>query len=347
MSSVIRYGLIGTGQNGRGHLGCIKERDGVRLVAAADTNDESMAAFQEENPESSTKCVTDYHEVLAMDEVDAVVIATPGHLHVQMTIDALAAGKHVLSEKPAATTREDLDRLETAVRNAGTIYQIGLECRYLPIFAKMKAMIDEGRVGKPQMLWCKEFRGPFLKKTDDWILSRERSGGTLVEKMCHYFDLLTWFAGSRPARVACFGGQDVEKGKAEVHDILDNAWVMIEYESGARAGVGVCMFAPRGPAIEMGVIGQNGRIDGSEFFREHAATYYAFDGDEAEKIVAKPEGSNSNHGGAVMLEHLAFENSIRANDEPLTNFAVARDSVLVGLAAEESAARHGAVVEIC
>ena len=68
---------------------------------------------------------------------------------------------------------------------------IGHELRYAPYFYTIKRLIDEGQVGTPYLIWCKEFRGPFLPKVDNWIQDSRRSGGALVDKNCHHFDLLT------------------------------------------------------------------------------------------------------------------------------------------------------------
>lgn len=93
-------------------------------------------------------------------------------------------------------------------------------------------------VGSVRQLWCKEFRGPFGIKVDDWIVQRRWSGGTLVEKNCHHFDLFNWFAGSTPRRVAAFGSIDLVYGAdrfSVTPDVIDNAQVLVQYESGATA----------------------------------------------------------------------------------------------------------------
>ena len=100
--------------------------------------------------DGSVQLLSDYRELLQMDDIDAVVISTPDHTHVDLVVDSLAADKHVLSEKPAATSHEQLRKLEGAVKGSDRLYQVGLECRYLPVFKKMRSMIEEDAIGSPR-----------------------------------------------------------------------------------------------------------------------------------------------------------------------------------------------------
>ena len=361
----IRYGFIGAGQMACGHVRCIDAIPDVELVAVADTSDKSLNVFRhvmakpdilkvpgkgvmeryrevEAMPpppdDGTVRFFGDYRDLLELDAVDAVVIATPDSTHAGIVVDALAADKHVLSEKPAATSHEQLATLEQAVSKANRVYQVGLECRYLPVFEKMRKMIDDNAVGRPRMVWCIEFRGPFLEKRNNWILFQDTTGGVFVEKTCHYFDLMTWFADSTPKRVCAVASQDVVKDIYGVQpDILDNGWVIIEYENGAKGMLGLCMFSHH--PLSVGVVGDTGKMEG--FFVAQKIDYNQR-GESVVEIDAK-EGNayaHLSHGGGVYYEHLAFIDSIRTGRAPLTDISVAKWSTLVGLAAEESA-RNG------
>lgn len=345
----IRYGLIGAGGMGRGHLGCINAIDDIRLTVVAEPCAASRDAFREKNDHSETVYLDDYRELLARDDVDAVVISTPGATHVDIVCDALAAGKHVLSEKPAATSRADLDRLCAAVATADTVYQIGLECRLHPLFTRARKLIADGAIGRPIMLWCLEFRGPFRPKVGHWIHLEDQSGGTFVEKMCHYFDLLTWFAASDPVQVTASAGLDVI---TEIYGmrptVNDNGWTLIDYASGARASAGVCMFCEHSPEpIRIGVIGDRGNLELAwgertriQLFERATPTVQSID------VRFDPEIEKLSHGGAVHYEHLAFIDAVRTGRSPLCDIAVARSSTLTALAAEESAAAGGTPVRL-
>ena len=346
----IKYGLIGTGNMMRGtsdaliaggHLACIAAIDDIEIAAAADPNHKNLEIFRKKNNNKETHCFHDYRDLLKCEQVDAVVIATPDHTHVDIAIDSLNSGKHVLCEKPAATNREDISRLEKSVSASKKVYQVGLECRYLPLYQRMREIIGSD-IGNPRMMWCKEFRGPFKEKTDNWILFNRSTGGLFVEKMCHFFDLLTWFSGSNPKKVVSLAGQDVVK---EIYgaspDVFDNGWTLVEYENGIRCSVGVCMFCECGYDIEIGVIGDAGMLEG--FFKKHTINSTNYHDRKTVHIDVKPEESINklSHGGGVYFEHLAFIRNIRNNLVPLTGITAAKWSTLVGLAAEESARKGG------
>jgi len=340
----VKYGLIGTGAMGHGHLECLNNMEAAEVVAAADPNEESLDNCRKNNANKNCKYFADYKELLERNEVEAVVVATPDYTHVDIVADALRAGKHVLSEKPAATNYEDLDRLEAEVAKASTVYQVGLEMRYVPSLAKTKKMLAEGVIGRVQMLWCLEFRGPFMKKVGDWIIRRRYTGGAWVEKMCHYFDLVTWFAGSAPKKVASFSGQDIVM---EVHgaeqDVADNGWTIVEYANSARAALGMGMFT-NVDVLEVSALGTTGRmtakINSVEIWDGSARSHTTID------ASPDPETRKYSHNGGVYLEHLAFIDCIRNGRRPLTDIDAARTSTLVGLAAEESFAKGGVAVKI-
>jgi len=342
----ITYGIIGTGNMATGHLGCLKEIEDIEVVAAADPHEDNLTAFQKANPNENAKYFSDYKDLLELDEVDAVLVATPDSTHVDIVLDVLAAGKHVLSEKPAATSYEDFARLEKAVKESDKVYQVGLECRFLPVFQRMHAIMADGMLGDPRMIWCHEFRGPFLEKVGNWIMFNEKTGGVFVEKTCHYFDLMTWMSLSVPKKVIALAGKNVVK---EIHgvkpDVFDNGWVIVEYENGVKATLGLCMFCKCEHDTEIGVIGDKGKMEG--LFNAHKIEVAEYETASTTIIDARgrADAESLSHGGGVYYEHLEFIDCIRNDREPLTDIEVAKWSTYVGLAAEESARNGSRPVE--
>ena len=118
--------------------------------------------------------------------------------------------------------------------------------------SNISARADAGACGALKMLSVREHRFPFLRKVDNWNRFSARTGGTLVEKCCHFFDLMRRIMHDEPKRIVASGGQDVNH-LGETHstqskpsatpDILDNAFVIVEFENGARALLDLCMFA--------------------------------------------------------------------------------------------------------
>eukprot|EP00850_Spirogloea_muscicola_P007758 SM000040S14770 [mRNA] locus=s40:231936:234720:+ [translate_table: standard] len=192
-----------------------------------------------------------HRELLASGLCDAVVVASPNHTHAAVLLDALAhpAPHHVLVEKPLCTTVEDCARVvAAAAARPDVLVQVGLEYRYMPPVARLLAELRAGAAGRVRMVAIREHRFPFLRKVGNWNRFNRNTGGTLVEKCCHFFDLMTLAAGGAlPVRVFASGGQDVnhldECYDGEVPDILDNAYVIVDYANGVRGSLDLCMFA--------------------------------------------------------------------------------------------------------
>ncbi len=117
----------------------------------------------------------------------------------------------------------------------------------MPAIARLIEEVHSGTVGQLRMLAIREHRFPFLEKVGNWNRFSRYSGGTLVEKCCHFFDLMRLIIGCEPMRLYASGAQDVnhldERIDGETPDILDNAYVVIDFENGVRAMLDLCMFA--------------------------------------------------------------------------------------------------------
>jgi predicted dehydrogenase len=157
---------------------------------------------------------------------------------------------------------------EARDRSCGAVIWVGLEYRYMPPVARLLREVHAGTVGPPKMVAIREHRFPFLQKVGDWNRFNRNTGGTLVEKCCHFFDLMNHITGDRPVRVQASGAQDVnhldERYDGEVPDILDNAFVIVDYEQGARALLDLCMFAEASEhQEEISVVGPRGKVERS------------------------------------------------------------------------------------
>ena len=334
MMDEIRLALIGTGQNMKGHLRSLTHIEGLRIAGMADVDEERLAeAAGMLDHETST--FTDYRRLLDEVGADAALIAVPNYLHRQVTCDCLDAGLHVLCEKPMATTLEDCDAMIEAAQRNDRILEVGLSCRFSRIDGFAHEVISRGAIGRPTMIWCKEFRGPFARKYQDWILDSSRSGGTLVEKTCHHFDLFNWFSGANATRVWASGGADGVYREGGEHaqnkepgakvDVLDNAFVTVDYDSGLRANLALCMFASRGRKAEFGIIGTEGQV---VYYRLEFKVFI-FDekdpkGTEVDIEIPEPEVGWSHHGQAYR-EQLYFLECVREGGKPKVDGAVGKN----------------------
>ena len=151
-----------------------------------------------------------YEEVLGNRGVDAVLLSTPHHVHCSMTIAAAAAGKHVLVEKPLATTLEDASAMIDACRRAGVGLTVNYSFRYLPQIQKARQLVQEGALGDITgvQLIAHQFKdrgywmGARSNSPDDWRASREKcGGGFLIMTVCHNVDYLHYITGLKTTRV--------------------------------------------------------------------------------------------------------------------------------------------------
>ena len=136
----------------------------------------------------------------------------------------------------------------------------------MPPVQKMIQEIGSNNIGKLKMLSIREHRFPFLKKVDDWNRFQINTGGTLVEKCCHFFDLMRLITNSEVTQVYASGDQSVnhlnENYNGKVPDILDNAFVILDFKNGIRSSLELCMFAENSEMQEeLCVVGDKGKIE--------------------------------------------------------------------------------------
>jgi predicted dehydrogenase len=339
----VDIGVIGAGQRGRRHIQFLREAGGARIVALADNHPPSLAGTRPLLPDDATdtRVYRDWSDLLADDRVEAVIVAVPNHLHTEVAIAALQRGKHVLLEKPVALSVTDCQRLIAAERAARGILQIGLELRYATVARHLREMIDGGAIGEPRLAWCHEFRVPFREKVGGWILDPARSGGTFVEKNCHHFDLLSWFLGAEPTRVAAFGGGDVVYRQQP--GMADNAWVIVDHTGGKRASLGVSMFSAF-HRLEFGILGDAGLLTAD--FATRDVTLTRPDGTKEAIAVQDPaSGRIAEHGGADLLQAEDFLRAVATGDRPRVTLQDGIRSLLIALAAQQ-ALDTGTVVPI-
>ena len=268
----MRFGVIGTGMMGIEHIANVIALDGVEVAAFCDNWEPSLTAAQHElacNGLDPVPCFDDHRELLDAELCDAVVIATPNHLHTDIVLDVAAAGVPQLVEKPLATTLDDCRHIIggiEALGNSAPLVWVGLEYRYMAPVAALIEQAHAGAVGRIAMVTIREHRFPFQPKVRDWNRFNRNTGGTLVEKCCHFFDLMRLIVGCEPVRVMASGAQDVnhldERYDGETPDILDNAFVIVEFTSGARALLDLCMFADATRnQEELSVVGDSGKLE--------------------------------------------------------------------------------------
>ena len=355
---VVRYGVIGTGMMGCEHIANIAALDGAAVTAICDPHEPSLAKARHAAATASNGTVSpaefsDDRALIDSGLCDAVVIATPNHRHVTPLLDAMAAGLHVLVEKPLCTTLDDCRVVVEASRSHDVVAWVGLEYRYMPPVARLVQEVRAGTVGELKMVSIREHRFPFFEKVDDWNRFNANTGGTLVEKCCHYFDLMNLLVGERPTRVYASGGQDVnhldEYYDGKRCDILDNAFVIVDYANGVRGLVDLCMFADATKNQEEVVaVGDAGKIESmlpGSTIRVGRRGEHWVGGVEEEAVVDSRIKYTGGHHGASYIEHLGFLEAIRSGGDPAVSLEDGMWAVAVGVAAHKSI-EQGCAVEV-
>jgi len=296
---MVNIAIIGLGDMGLGHLKGFDVLENVRIAAICDINEVSVQNALGFLHNNKPEIFTNYKDVLRESSVDAVVIAVPGYLHDEILLECIKADKHVLLEKPVAINYERFKRVKEAAEKSTNVIQVGLVYRYSRLYRDIAHKLNnEKQLDDVTLAWCKEFRQCFPQ--EPWFYDKSKSGGTIVEKNCHHFDIFNWIIGSKPKKVYAIGGQHVYKDGHNclidcnyslsppriINDIsiIDHAVVAIEYENGAKANLNLCMYLRpmnvSGDGLEIGFIGTNGK----QLIARRDEEYGIYGGDRSEGI---------------------------------------------------------------
>lgn len=254
MADQIKLGVIGLGRMGRVYARAIASQvAGAGLYAVAEPDPLARAAAAELGLSQVFGAAED---LLALPEIDAVVIATPSSTHSDLVIAAARAGKAIFCEKPLALTIEATQAALKAVEQAGVPLQVGFMRRFDAAYQKAKAMIDEGAIGRPTTFKAIG-RDPFCPRPE--FANPAYSGGLIIDMAIHDFDLARWLVGSEVERVSSEGRLLVCEALKAVGDI-DNAVVNLRFASGAIGNVEVSRNAFYGYDIRTEVLGSEGAV---------------------------------------------------------------------------------------
>ena len=203
----IRLGIIGAGNRGIQSFAqgfAQHHSDVVEIVAVADPNTErAQAGLKSINVEAEIHVSPE--EMLERKDIEAVVIASVDSLHADHCVMALAHGKHILVDKPLATTAADCLRVIEAFRKADKLFYMGFNLRHDPVLKCLKELLDAGTLGRIFSIHAIEHYNGGRTYMARWNRLREFSGGLWVHKGSHDFDIMNWLlGGSRPVRVSCF-----------------------------------------------------------------------------------------------------------------------------------------------
>jgi myo-inositol 2-dehydrogenase/D-chiro-inositol 1-dehydrogenase len=225
---MVSVGFLGAGFINNVHADILLKQEAASISAVVDADGERAAAL-------AARTGADVYpslEALLESGVDAVFIAPPNVLHAESALTALAAGVHVFSEKPPATSLEDARRVREAAAGAGAVYQLGFNRRFAPTYRFLKGLLSDGEL-KPQWGHIKMNRGEL--QNPPWVADPSISGGFLYESTIHLFDMARWLFGEAQ-EVVCRAAQGC-------YPQLDEFAAIISFASGAATTFCSCAHA--------------------------------------------------------------------------------------------------------
>lgn len=344
-------------------------RDTAEMSAVCDRNPAMLERYREEHPDSRAYLCSDWKELLANPDVDAVCIMVRDQYHEEIAVAALEAGKAVYLEKPMALSVEGCDRiLETAWRTGSKLF-IGHNMRYVPSILKMKEIIDSGLIGEIQSVWVRHFINYGSCYFRHWCARRETCNGLLLQKGAHDIDVIHWLAGGYTTRVVGMGRLSVYnrttgrlapgeapdrkiswdpgcwpplelKGLDPDLNVEDHNMMLMQLDNGVQASYEQCMYTPDAER-NYTFIGNRGRVENIGDFGDCRIHVWTRRGSRSEPdIIYHLKATDEGHGGSDPEIVNAFFDFVRTGKNPVVSPVAARNAVAAGAMAHYSM-RHG------
>jgi predicted dehydrogenase len=336
----LRVGLIGCGLvTEQRHLPALESLRGAEVMAVADSDSDRLTALADRFGIEFR--YTDHQVLLAQSDIDAVGILTPTGSHVQIALDALEAGKHVLIEKPLSLDLDECDDLIAKAAGSDNKVMVGLNMRWHRLVQRAWEMVQQGSLGE-----LKSIRSVFTHRSradaPAWTRLRHLGGGAMINQSVHHFDLWHYLTGSEVERV-----WSVAESSAEQEDQT----VIVAGRTTEGVLVSSLVSLKTGGQNEIELYGDGGRLrvslyrfDGFEF---SPSTAYPGDaGNRLRRAVssmkALPEAVRASRRGgdfvaAFRAEWQHFVDCIRHDREPLCTLEDGRRALQVAIAASHSA----------
>ncbi|MEM1236785.1 MAG: Gfo/Idh/MocA family oxidoreductase [Pseudomonadota bacterium] len=358
----VRYGIIGCGMMGQEHIRNINLLPQGQVTAVFDPLPEIAEAGAA--LAGGARIAPTLADLVRDETVDALVIVSPNHLHVDQLFE-ISSIRHlpILCEKPLYTHVDQASRLKVFEERYQAPVWVAMEYRYMPPVA---AFFDEmlSATGGIEMLTIREHRFPFLQKIGNWNRFNRNTGGTLVEKCCHFFDLMRLAMKSEAVRVMASAGQSVnhtgESYAGEVPDIWDNGYVIVDFANGKRAMLELCMFAEGSRyQEEISAVGRDGKIEchvpgPGRFWSEKLGpapeprlvlSPRSPMGPQERAVLVDPEIlAAGDHHGSTFYQHQRFNAVVRGEGEVEVTLSDGAKAVEIGLAAQQSAQEGRAIM---
>lgn len=231
---MLRVGLIGYGAWGAHHARVIAANKDVELAAIAVKSEDTAIQARTQYPHAYVDC---NYRTLLHENLDAVVVVLPSHLHFQVAREVLASRRHLLLEKPMTLSVEHCDQLNAAAATNKCVLALGHEMRLSSLWGKVKQLLQQGAIGDPLYLLIELWRRPYRLGADGWRYDIDRVGNWILEEPIHFFDLARWYLDANPISVnARANGKRSQQ--PELHDHFS---AIVDFPGGCYAVISQCL----------------------------------------------------------------------------------------------------------
>lgn len=325
MKDRLRVGLIGAGGITRAHIPAYRQcADQAVVTAIADAREEAAAAAR--TALGGGTVFSDWRDLLEHGEVDAVDICLPHDLHEPVAVAAADAGKHILVEKPIARTLPEADAMIAAANRAGVTLMVCHDRRYHSEFVRIKALLDEGVIGR--LLCLRLDHNQYIRlQPEHWIFQKERlGGGAVMSCLTHQFDLMRWYGGE----VATVGGLSLTMPERMEGEIIGVA--PLRFTSGA-IGDAVINWHMQGRGLPGGLWYELVWLSGTDGnLHNWNGIHVLRHGGHADHYETTPVEEGTGHPRAIAH----FIDCVREGRRPLTDGRAGRAALEIALAAYQS-----------
>jgi predicted dehydrogenase len=324
---MLKIGIIGTGVIANEHATSIQKDPELTLAAVSEIDEAKGRAFATER---ACAFYTDYHAMLQKEDLNVVVVCLPHHLHYSAGMAVLESGRHLFMEKPMANSVRECDELIQKAQAKKVLLMVGQTHQYQPALRKARSLMDEGRIGKLNLIVDAIILYYNWENRKPWFLDPKQSGGgPLVNTGPHQLDHLLYLAQSRPVYVKA-AVKNNREGVAVESDLM----AYIEFENGIAATFLLCQgYVPTAKEILVRLIGTRGMMEINPWGNVQLAV-----GNETQEIVCDPPNG-------VEQEWKEMAAAVKENRRPQTDGEYGKQVVALIHAIYQSA-RDGEAVRL-
>jgi len=371
-----RTALIGCGGRGIGMAQQAENFGRFQVVAVCDPSQTNCDQAKQKMKGADVATFSDYKAMLKWGEFDLVIIASPDFAHEEQAVACMKAGKDLFLEKPIAISIKGGKRVVETARQTKRIVIVGFVLRYAPLYAKAKKLIESGTIGDLKSIWVLH---SVASGSDwyfhDWHSSFKNTGGLLLQKGSHDFDIINWFADSPARQLSAIGSQDVFGGNKsndltcpqcaerftcpermpddfpriqcafrKENDCLDNHLVQIQYANDIKVTYNECHYTPDDNR-EYIFIGTKGKLKlddaaGKLFIQLRPGVH------QKEIMEYNPGTISGGHGGGDVQLFFDLAYCLDNRKQPLAGVQAGLDAIQLGLLSHESIRQGGKLIKI-